>query len=239
MANKFYEPGQQRAAKVKDLFGTIAPRYDLINDLQSFGLHRLWKRKLVQLAKVSQNQRALDLCCGTGDVTFRLAKTGASVTGLDFSNAMLEVARSRKDAQAASLDVEFLQGDAARTSLPEAAFDAVAVAYGLRNLSDWTAGLREMHRVAKQGGRLLVLDFGKPDFPPWRDLYFAYLRWFVPIMGRVFCGDPALYAYILESLKHYPAQHGVADYMRQMGCDQVRIIPLLWGVMTINYGIKR
>jgi demethylmenaquinone methyltransferase/2-methoxy-6-polyprenyl-1,4-benzoquinol methylase len=111
------------------------------------------------------------------------------------------------------------------------------VSYGLRNLASWQQGLREMKRVAKSGGRLLVLDFGKPDNPAWRSLYFGYLRAFVPLFGRAFCGDRHTHAYILESLRHYPAQHGVAASMRDLGCSDVRIVPFLGGMMTINAGV--
>lgn len=247
MTNKFYEAGETRAAKVNDLFAAIAPRYDLINDLQSFGLHRLWKRRLVKLAQPAAGEQALDLCCGTGDVAFALARAGAEVIGLDFSEAMLGVARHRAETR----EVEppragngkarlprFEQGDAQALSFEENSFDMVTISYGLRNLADWPLGLREMWRVAKPGGRLLVLDFGKPDLWVWRQLYFAYLRWFVPVFGKVFCGDSATHAYILESLRHYPAQRGVEMKMRQMGCRDIRVFPLLGGVMSINYGCK-
>ena len=238
MANKFFQPGEQRAARVSDLFATIAPRYDLINDLQSFGLHRLWKRRMVKLAALKTGDRALDLCCGTGDISFRLAATGAEVTGLDFSAAMLKVAGKRCQVSRARCQVEFVQGDAQQLSFDENSFDAVTVGYGLRNLPSWERGLNEMWRVAKPGGRLLVLEFGKPDNPIWRKLYFTYLRWFVPLFGKLFCGDPELYSYIFESLQNYPAQHGIAKKMKELGCSNVRIINLLGGVMTINYGEK-
>jgi demethylmenaquinone methyltransferase/2-methoxy-6-polyprenyl-1,4-benzoquinol methylase len=117
-------------------------------------------------------------------------------------------------------------------------FDIVSVGYGLRNLSSWEQGLREMHRVAKPGGRLLVLDFGKPDNRLWRACYFAYLRFFVPVVGKLFCGDAGTHAYILESLQHYPAQNGVAEAMRRLGCRDVRIVNLIGGAMSINYGVK-
>lgn len=234
MSNRYYEVGEQRGARVNDLFATIAPRYDLINDLQSFGLHRLWKRRLVRLAEPLEGRPALDLCCGTGDVAFALAQCGASVTGLDFSGPMLAVARRR----GAEAGPTFLQGDAQNIPFPDEHFEVVTISYGLRNLTSWEQGLREMWRVAKSGARLLVLDFGKPDNAVWRALYFAYLRLFVPLFGWLFCGDSQTHAYILESLKHYPAQHGVAAKMREMGCRDVRIVPLLGGVMTINYGVK-
>ena len=118
-------------------------------------------------------------------------------------------------------------------------FDLVTVAYGLRNLADLKAGLSEMRRVTKRSGRILVLDFGKPDNGIWRSAYFTYLRAFVPLLGRIFCGSFSAYAYILESLKHYPAQHGVAAQMKELGLSNVRIINLLGGVMSINYAENR
>jgi demethylmenaquinone methyltransferase/2-methoxy-6-polyprenyl-1,4-benzoquinol methylase len=131
-----------------------------------------------------------------------------------------------------------LWGDALGVPFPDASFDIVTMSYGLRNLANWEQGLAEMGRVAKRGGRLLVLDFGKPDNPLWRAVYFGYLRVCVPVFGRIFCGDRQTYAYILESLRHYPAQHGVAAKMRELGFGAVRILPLLGGVMTINSGVK-
>ena len=243
MSNAFYAPGRQRAARVNDLFATVAPRYDLVNDLQSLGLHRCWKRRLARLAKVKPGDRALDLCCGTGDIAFALARGGAEVTGVDFSEPMLAVASRRLQAGSSrllasrtKLAVRFLRGDAQRIPLPDSSFDIVTVAYGLRNLTSWEAGLREMQRVARPGGRLLVLDFGKPDNRLWRWFYFGYLRLIVPALGRIFCGDASAYAYILESLKHYPAQRGVAARMRELGLANVRIDNLLGGAMSINYG---
>jgi demethylmenaquinone methyltransferase/2-methoxy-6-polyprenyl-1,4-benzoquinol methylase len=240
MANKYYAPDERRAAKVNDLFATIAPRYDRINDLQSFGLHRIWKRRLVKLARPAAGERALDLCCGTGDVALALARQGIEVTGLDFSEAMLRIARKRAEKGPASAiqSPTFLSGDAQEVPFPDGSFDVVTMSYGLRNLAHWEQGLAEMGRVAKRGGRLLVLDFGKPDNPFWRAVYFGYLRVCVPVFGQVFCGDRQAYGYILESLRHYPAQHGVAAKMRELGWRDVRIVPLLGGVMTINYGVK-
>jgi demethylmenaquinone methyltransferase/2-methoxy-6-polyprenyl-1,4-benzoquinol methylase len=238
MANAYYEPGGGRAAKVGDLFARIARRYDLLNDLQSFGLHRAWKRRLVQLATVRPGDRALDLCCGTGDITFALARAGASAQGLDFSEPMLAVARKRQARSQNLRSIPFLQGDAQQLPFPDASFAVVTVGYGLRNLQDWERGVREMLRVARPGGRILVLDFGKPDNALWRGLYFAYLRIAVPLMGLLFCGNATAYAYILESLRHYPAQHGVDEALRRLGAVRTRILPLLGGVMTINYGEK-
>ncbi len=243
MANRYYAADEQRASKVNDLFGSIAPRYDLINDLQSLGMHRLWKRRLVRMTGLKAGQRALDLCCGTGDVAFALAASGAGVTGLDFSSAMLDVARKRsaqaaQGAPSSSNQPEFIQGDAMKTPFPDGHFDVVTISYGLRNLADFEAGLREMHRVTRPGGRLLVLDFGLPDNALWRACYLAYLRLCVPLFGLIFAGNASAYAYILESLKHYPAQRGVADMMTRLGCNNVRIVNLLGGVMGINSAEK-
>ena len=237
MSNRFYVEGEQRGEKVNDLFARVAPRYDLINDLQSFGLHRAWKRRLVRMAGVKPGERALDVCCGTGDIAFALAKAGAQVNAMDFSEAMLSVARRRLLDSRFSTP-HFQQGDAQCLDFPANLFDVVTVGYGLRNLGSWETGLREMHRVAKPGGRLLVLDFGKPEHAPWRSFYFAYLRWAVPIFGRLFCGDAATHAYILESLQHYPAQRGVAEAMSRLECRNVRVVNMLGGAMSINFGIK-
>jgi demethylmenaquinone methyltransferase/2-methoxy-6-polyprenyl-1,4-benzoquinol methylase len=248
VSNTFYAPGEQRAAKVNDLFATIATRYDLINDLQSFGLHRLWKRRVVELAAVNSGDRALDLCCGTGDLALALAQRGAETTGLDFSEKMLEVAktRSRKSevrSQKKNTNPDFripvfIQGDAQQIPFPENSFDAVTVGYGLRNLTSWERGLDEMFRVAKPGGRIIVLEFGKPANLLWRKIYFTHLRCSVPLIGLLFCGNAQAYAYILESLKHYPAQLAVAEKMRALKLANVRVINLLGGAMAINYGEK-
>jgi demethylmenaquinone methyltransferase / 2-methoxy-6-polyprenyl-1,4-benzoquinol methylase len=240
MSNVFYAPGEQRATKVNDLFAAIARRYDLLNDLQSFGLHRRWKHRVVQLAALRPGQRALDVCCGTGDIALALAQHGPEVTGLDFSQAMLQIAETRrlKNQQSSDANPKFIQGDAQQLPFPDNSFDAVTVGYGLRNLASWETGLREMFRVAKPGARLVTLDFGKPPNRLWRAIYFTHLRCSVPLIGRLFCGNADAYAYILESLKHYPAQFAVAEKMRGLNLSNVRVINLLGGAMAINYGEK-
>lgn len=238
MSNVFYVPGEKRSERVGDLFAAIARRYDLLNDLQSFGLHRRWKRRVAALAAVNPGERALDLCCGTGDIAFALADRGAAVTGLDFSDKMLEVARSRLKRSPKSRNLNFLQGDAQQLPFPNDSFDAITVGYGLRNLSSWETGLREMIRVGKPGARIVALDFGKPANAFWRGIYFAHLRCSVPVVGLLFCGRADAYAYIFESLKHYPAQWGLAEKMRQLGLNDVRIINLAGGAMAINFGRK-
>jgi demethylmenaquinone methyltransferase/2-methoxy-6-polyprenyl-1,4-benzoquinol methylase len=258
VANKFYAPGEQRAARVNALFDTIAARYDLINDLQSFGLHRYWKRRLVRLAVNAPRRetaahrsarakstprllQALDLCCGTGDVAFALARSGMDVVGLDFSEPMLAVAGQRVRMASAATGtamraVRLLRGDAQQIPFPDESFDLVTISYGLRNLASLETGLREMRRVLRPSGCAMILDFGKPENRLWRAIYFGYLQGFVPLLGRLFCGDADTHGYILESLKGYAAQKGVADKMRELKFDSVRIINLMGGIMSINYG---
>lgn len=233
--NKYYEPGEKRAAKVGDLFASIARRYDFLNDLQSFGQHRRWKRLLVEMAEIKPGDHALDLCCGTGDLSFALRDAGADVTGLDFSPAMLQVAKKRLVGDASGR-LKFIQGDAMAIPFDNASFDVVTVGYGLRNLASWEHGLKEMARVAKPGGRLLVLEFGKPPNKLWRAVYYFSLRTFVPLLGKLFCKDAAAYAYIYESLQHYPAQQGVADKMKLLGCENVQVRQLMGGAMSIHLG---
>lgn len=232
MPDSFYAADETRAQRVNDLFAAIAPRYDLINDLQSFGLHRYWKRRLVQLARVRPGDKALDLCCGTGDVAIALRAAGAEVIGCDFSEPMLAVARKRAPS------ILFTEGDALNLPFPNESFNLVTISYGLRNLAHFERGLREMLRVLKPNGRLLILDFGKPDFAPWRAAYFAYLKLFVPLFGKIFCGNSATHAYILESLKKYPAQRGVAKMLTNLNCAESQFENLLGGIMSINTARK-
>jgi demethylmenaquinone methyltransferase/2-methoxy-6-polyprenyl-1,4-benzoquinol methylase len=242
VSNKYYQTGEQRAALVGSLFGGLAARYDLINDLQSLGLHRRWKKLLVTMAAVQPGQKALDVCCGTGDIAFALHRAGAEVVGLDFSPAMLAVAgeRARKlPATPGRPAPRFMAGDAMRIPFDAGSFDIVSIGYGMRNLESWEGGLKEMVRVARPGGRVLALDFGKPEGRVWRGLFFFYLRRVVPLLGRLFCRDSAALAYIYESLRAYPAQREVAEKMEALGCREVRVRNLLGGAMSIHAGVKR
>jgi demethylmenaquinone methyltransferase/2-methoxy-6-polyprenyl-1,4-benzoquinol methylase len=246
MSTTFFELGERRAQKVHQLFGRIARRYDLVNDVQSFGFHRYWKRKVVQMAHAGPGVRALDVCCGTGDLALALARGGAQTVGLDFSQPMLDIAARKRingparpePGREAGADVCFILGDAQRLMFAGDSFEIVTVGYGLRNLPNWEAGLNEMHRVAAPGGRLIVLEFGKPANGLWRAVYFAYLKCFVPLLGLVLCGSARAYAYILESLKQYPGQQGIASRMRELGLKNVQVIDLAGGAMSINYGEK-
>jgi demethylmenaquinone methyltransferase/2-methoxy-6-polyprenyl-1,4-benzoquinol methylase len=232
MSERYYKEGAERASRVRSLFDRIARRYDLINDLQSFGLHRHWKRRLLKLAQLKAGEAALDVCCGTGDIAEALASAGARTVGCDFSSAMLGVAKARKP------HFNYVQADALRLPFEKARFDCVTIGYGLRNLADFRDGIAELLRVLKPGGRLLILDFGKPQNPIWRALYFAYLRVVVPVFGLLFCSDAAAYSYVLESLQRYPAQEGVRALLREIGCEQVEVYNFLGGVMSIHRATK-
>lgn len=229
MTQVYYAPGPDRARKVRELFGRIAGRYDLINDLQSFGLHRLWKRRVARLAGVRQGECALDLCCGTGDLGALLARRGAQVIGCDFSIEMMAAAPAANRGQC------FVQGDALQLPFRDRGFKVVTAGYGLRNLADLDAGLREILRVCDSGARVVILDFGRPANQFWRALYFAYLRLVVPVFGRVFAGDAAAYRYILDSLENYPAQEGVARKLIELKCAPVEIHNILGGIMSIHF----
>ena len=237
MPNKFLSNDNQRAPKVERLFTQLAPRYDLANDLQSFGLHRLWKRRVVRLALhgAAANARVLDLCCGTGDMTFEARRQGAALAvGTDFAQAMLDVAQQRRNT--AGAEAFFARGDALRLPFADASFDAVTIGYGLRNVADIEQCLREMLRVLRPSGRLVILDFGKPANRLVRALYAGYLRAVLPVMGWLFHREPQTYLYIIESLRTFPAQRGIEAMMRRAGMANVRVFNPLLGTMGINYG---
>jgi demethylmenaquinone methyltransferase/2-methoxy-6-polyprenyl-1,4-benzoquinol methylase len=237
MPNKFLSHDEQRGPKVERLFTQLAPRYDLANDLQSFGLHRLWKRRVVRLAMdgAPANARVLDLCCGTGDMTFEARRQGAALAvGVDFTQAMLDVAQQRRGTTNA--EVFFARGDALRLPFADGSFDAVTIGYGLRNVADIEQCLREMIRVLRPGGRLVILDFGKPANGLVRALYAGYLRVMLPLMGWLFHRDAQTYVYIIESLRTFPAQRGIEAMMRRAGMANVRVFEPMLGTMGINYG---
>lgn len=233
MSTRYYVSGPDRATRVQELFGRIASRYDLINDLQSLGLHRLWKRDLIRACRFQATESALDVCCGTGDIAIALARTGGMVTGCDFSPQMLAQARAREGAK-----VKWIQADALRLPFRDESFHVVTIAYGLRNVAHFEQGISELLRVLKPGGRLLILDFGKPRNFLWRMAYFAYLRLVVPLFGLLFCQDSQAYSYILESLRRYPAQDGVTLLLQQSGCRELQVKEFAGGTMSLHTAQK-
>ena len=239
MTNKYLAYDDSRAPRVRAMFSRLAWRYDLVNDVMSFGMHRRWKRDAVRLALAgaAARPRVLDLCCGSGDLCFLAEESGAgTVTGADFTLPMLAVARRRRIEKASAARV--VQADALELPFPDGSFDALTVAYGLRNIADAEASLREMRRVLAPGGRAVILDFGKPENPVAGVLYRAFLRTMMSAVGWIFHGDPETYLYIPESLERYPAQRGVERLMKEAGFVNVRFENRLLGTMGINIGEK-
>lgn len=237
MPNKFLSYDEQRAPRVRQLFTKLARRYDLINDIQSFGMHRVWKRRAMRIALrgAPPGCRVLDLCCGTGDMAFDARRRGAGlVVGLDFTKAMLDVALQR--CATANVPAHFIQGDALKLPFAGGSFDVITIGYGFRNVADLDQCLRELLRVLRPGGRIVILDFGKPANALVRALYFGYLRTMQPLMGRLFHGDSDTYRYIFDSLQKFPAQRGIEVMMRRAGMKAVRVYNPLLGTMGINYG---
>jgi demethylmenaquinone methyltransferase/2-methoxy-6-polyprenyl-1,4-benzoquinol methylase len=239
VTNKYLSYDDSRAPKVREMFSRLAWRYDLVNDLMSFGLHRRWKRQTVGLALEGAGRerrpRVLDLCCGSGDLCFLAEDGGAgAVVGADFTLPMLAVARRRR-ARNARRSV-FVQADALGLPFAEGAFDVVTISYGLRNIADIAAALSEMRRVLAPGGRAVVLDFGKPENALTAALYRGFLVTIMPAIGWLFHGDPDTYRYIPKSLERYPAQRGVEKAMRAAGFSNVRYEDRLLGTMGINVG---
>jgi demethylmenaquinone methyltransferase/2-methoxy-6-polyprenyl-1,4-benzoquinol methylase len=233
--NRYYSPGEERAESVHRLFARIARRYDRINDLMSLGLHRRWKRRLALLASPRQGERALDLCCGTGDVTRDLAMSvkgvaPVEVIGLDFTQEMLEIARTLTPEH---LAITYRQGDALHLPFADASFDVVTCAYGLRNLADLEQGLKEAQRVLRPGGRLATLEFGRPRTGLLHALYFAYLKTALPLYGWIYFRDPQTYGYIFASVSRFPEQHELAERMRRAGFSRIEVWDLMLGSMGI------
>ena len=235
--NKYLSYDEERAPKVREMFSRLAQRYDFVNDVMSFGLHRRWKAQTVRLGfhAGKRPERWLDLCCGTGDMCLLAGSTpGVAVTGVDFTLPMLAVARRRRIGS--GNDCTLVQADALCLPFRDGTFDVITVGYGLRNLADLEKGLSEMRRVLAPGGRAVILDFGKPDNPIAGSLYQAFLHTMMPAVGWLFHGDPETYLYIPESLKRYPGQRGVEEMMRRAGFVHARFENRMLGTMGINLG---
>lgn len=228
----FHSP-EAKQRHVRRLFAVIADRYDLITRLLSYGQDGRWKRRLIALAAVEPGERALDLASGTGDLAYALARSGARPVGLDVTLRMLQLARA-KATTAGTRPVSWTVGDMGALPHPDAAFTLVTTGYGLRNVSDLGAAIDEIVRVLAPGGRLLSLDFNRPTNAVVRGAYLAYLRTVGGVVGWVLHGDADTYRYIPASIRRYPGADGVAALMRQRGLVDVRIVPVLFGLMTIH-----
>lgn len=219
-----------RRAYVRRLFGTIADRYDLITRLLSFGLDRGWKRRLVALAEIAPGDRVLDLACGTGDIAFEAAARGGRVTGLDVTPRMIALARAKRG----GAGVTWVVGDMTDLPLRDGVVDVVTTGYGLRNVPDLAASLREICRVLRPGGVACSLDFDRPEAAWLRSIYLAYLTVVGASLGWLLHRDPDTYRYIPASIRRYPGARRVAEMMRETGFREVEVLPVLGGLMAIH-----
>ncbi len=221
--------GKQRY--VRQLFATIADRYDFITGFLSYGQDRHWKRRLIQLAGLEPSDRVLDLACGTGDIVFAAAPQVQQAVGLDVTHRMLQLAKRRTPAEAG---LHFVTGDMLALPFPDSSFTVVTIGYGLRNVPDLQRSLREIRRVIAPHGRMLSLDFNRPSNPLVRSAYLLYLTVVGSALGYVLHRDPNTYRYIPESIRTYPGAEGVARMMEEGGFVDVRVKRILGGLMTIH-----
>ena len=232
---------------VRRLFATIADRYDFITRFLSYGQDRRWKARLVALADLKTGDRVLDLACGTGDLTRAAAQRARRVVGLDITHRMLQLAMRREACGAdpsgppgaPHAKKSFITGDMLALPFGDARFEVVTTGYGLRNVPDLSQAIREIRRVLAPGGRLLALDFNRPDNPLVRAAYLTYLTLVGSALGAALHGDPDTYRYIPESIRQYPGAHGVARLLESEGFEGVRVIPVLGGLMAIHTARKR
>jgi demethylmenaquinone methyltransferase/2-methoxy-6-polyprenyl-1,4-benzoquinol methylase len=224
-----------KAHYVRRLFSTIADRYDLITVLLSYGQDRRWKRRLVALAAVRPGTRALDLACGTGDLTYALQSSGARAVGLDITLRMIEIARAKR---AAGNAPGFLAGDMMALPFPNASFDLVTTGYGIRNVPVIAPALGEIQRVLKPGGVMLSLDFNRPSNRAVRAIYHAYLTIVGSTLGFLLHGDPDTYRYIPESIRRYPGADAVCGLARAEGFTACEWFRVIGGLMAIHRAVK-
>ncbi len=234
-------PWAQKADRVRAVFSSVAGKYDLMNDLMSFGVHRLWKQFALSLTGLKTGQSALDVAGGTGDLTRGLARqvggTGRVVLS-DINRDMLEAGRDRLLDEGYAANVQCLVADAERLPFADASFDCVTIAFGLRNVTDKAAALSSMHRVLKPGGQLLVLEFSTPVAPGLKPLYDAYSFNLLPLMGRLVARDEASYRYLAESIRMHPDQETLLGMLKEAGFAETRYHNLSGGIVAVHRGYK-
>ncbi len=231
----------EHARRVREMFSGIATRYDLLNHLLSGNTDQRWRRLVARKLKGAleiEGARALDVACGTGDLSLAIAQaTGARVTGADFCRPMLEIAARKKIAGRES-GVPFVEGDALRLPFADGTFDAVSIAFGLRNLSSVEGGLQELWRVLKPGGRVAVLEFSSPVIPGFRALFQFYFTRVLPRIGGAISGSRGAYEYLPDSVSRFPDQERLARLMRGVGFNEVEYQNLTGGVAALHMGTR-
>ncbi len=222
----------QRRARIRTVFTAVAPRYDLMNDLMSMGIHRLWKRKLARRV-ADVHGKTVDLAGGTGDVARLLRSPQRQVTVCDPSEAMMQVGRQRPGMQG----IDWLVGEAEQLPLPDASVDLLTVSFGLRNATHLEKALSEAHRVLKPGGSFVCLEFSQPAFwlAPFYNLYSFLV---IPRLGALVAREPIAYQYLVESIRRFPNQTGFAALMQQAGFKDIRWENLSFGIAALHFGSR-
>lgn len=230
-------PATEKTARVGGVFTNVASRYDLMNDAMSAGMHRLWKDRFVRRVKPRAGEEILDMAGGTGDIAFRLQQSGASVTVADINPAMLEVGMKR--AQERGIDgLVWTEANAEVLTFPDKFFDAYTIAFGIRNVTDIPAALREAHRVLRRGGRFFCLEFSTTTWPGFKEAYDAYSHHLVPKLGQMLAQDADSYRYLIESIRRFPDMPTFEGMIRDAGFVQTKVEPLLGGLIAIHSGWK-
>lgn len=227
------------AGQVNRMFDRVASRYDALNSVMTGGLHHRWRERAAAQTGLGPGETALDVCCGTGDMTLELSKLIAPaghVVGCDFSEPMLDLARE-KAAERGADGVRFEWADALQLPYDGERFDAVTVGFGVRNLADLDRGLREMARVLKPGGRLVILEITQPTRPPLSVFFSLWFDRIVPLLGAL-SSNPEAYSYLPESVRSFPKPHGLAEKMDDAGFKGIRYTVLAGGIIAIHSGIR-
>ncbi|MEJ2530962.1 MAG: bifunctional demethylmenaquinone methyltransferase/2-methoxy-6-polyprenyl-1,4-benzoquinol methylase UbiE [Halioglobus sp.] len=230
-----------KAEMVADVFHSVAARYDLMNDLMSGGIHRIWKRFTIELSGVRRGNAVLDIAGGTGDLAARFSDiVGAEgrVVLADINESMLQVGRDKLLDSGRHANIEFVQADAQNLPFPDDSFDCITIAFGLRNVTDKDAALRSMLRVLKPGGRLLVLEFSKPRNSLLSRAYDAYSFRVLPLMGRLVANDGDSYQYLAESIRMHPNQETLRDMMEDAGFIRCEYHDMTGGIVALHRGVK-
>ena len=231
---------KKHVAMVKDIFGTIFRRYDSLNHIFSGGIDMIWRRTLTRRARFFRTYRFLDVATGTADLALETARRHPSVavTGIDFVAEMLEVGRKKVAATRFTDRIELIEGDALSLPFPTDSFDTTAIAFGIRNITSRSRALREMTRVIVPGGRVMVLELNLPYFQTFKAVYALYLNRILPAMALVLSRNPAAYAYLSDSIMHFPSPQNFSRLMEETGLTSVEACPLTFGIAYLYTGEK-